>query len=205
MRFRAAMGALWTVWARLWKVELRGCGLDFGKSGYVPADSTIRASPPGFMVAGRGGIMHHRRSLHHPTMFLASLFLEQGIQFSLGCALVGLLVAGVLIKMILGASAGNEKMQEIARAVQAGARAYLNRQVRTIVVIAVVAMGLVFWAKGVPAMVGFVIGAGCSLAAGYIGMMIAVRANVRTTQAASVGIHPALKIAQPWPHVLESL
>jgi hypothetical protein len=128
-------------------------------------------------------------------MFLASLFLDQGIEFSLGCALVGLLAAGVLIRMVLAASAGNEKMREIAGAVQAGARAYLNRQVRTIAAIAVVVMGLVFWAKGLPTAVGFVVGAVCSLAAGYIGMMVAVRANVRTTQAASVGAHPALKVA----------
>ncbi len=128
-------------------------------------------------------------------MLLASLFSDHGIEFSLGCAVAGLAVAGVLIKLVLGASAGNDKMREIAAAVQAGARAYLNRQVRTISVIAVVVMGLVFWAKGVPAAVGFALGAVCSLAAGYIGMMIAVRANVRTTQAASVGAHPALKIA----------
>ncbi|MFN0128733.1 MAG: sodium-translocating pyrophosphatase [Verrucomicrobiales bacterium] len=128
-------------------------------------------------------------------MYLASLFLDQGIQFSLGCAVAGLVAAGVLIRMVLGSSAGNEKMREIASAVQAGARAYLNRQVRTISVIAVVVMGLVFWAKGMPAMLGFVVGAACSLAAGYIGMMIAVRANVRTTQAASIGSHPALKVA----------
>jgi len=128
-------------------------------------------------------------------MLLASLFLDHGIEFSLGCALAGLVVAAGLIKMVLGASAGNEKMREIAAAVQAGARAYLNRQVRTIAMISVVVMGLVFWAKGMPAMLGFVIGAVCSLAAGYIGMMIAVRANVRTTQAASVGAHPALKVA----------
>jgi K(+)-stimulated pyrophosphate-energized sodium pump len=128
-------------------------------------------------------------------MFLASLFLDQGIEFSLGCALAGLVAAGVLIKLVLASSAGNERMQEIAAAVQAGARAYLNRQVRTIAVISVVVMGLLFWAKGFPAVLGFFIGAACSLAAGYIGMMVAVRANVRTTQAASVGIHPALKVA----------
>ena len=139
--------------------------------------------------------MHHRPSFHYPFMFLASLFLDQGIEFSLGCALVGLLAAGVLIRMVLASSAGNEKMREIAGAVQAGARAYLNRQVRTIAAIAVVVMGLVFWAKGLPTTVGFVVGAVCSLAAGYIGMMVAVRANVRTTQAASVGAHPALKVA----------
>ena len=139
--------------------------------------------------------MHYRPSFHYPFMFLASLFLDQGIEFSLGCALIGLLAAGVLIRMVLASSAGNEKMREIAGAVQAGARAYLNRQVRTIAAIAVVVMGLVFWAKGLPTAVGFVVGAVCSLAAGYIGMMVAVRANVRTTQAASVGAHPALKVA----------
>ena len=128
-------------------------------------------------------------------MFLASIFLDRGIEVSLACAVLGLLAALALIKLVLGSAAGNDKMQAIAAAVQQGAKAYLNRQVAAISCIAVVVFGLVWWAKGFPAAAGFVIGAVCSLAAGYIGMMIAVRANVRTTQAATQGSHPALKVA----------
>ncbi len=128
-------------------------------------------------------------------MPLASLLLDRGLELSLGCALVGLLVALVLIRSIMAASPGNERMQEIARAIQLGAQAYLHRQVMSISVIAAVIFGLVWWAKGGAAAVGFVVGAACSLVAGYIGMTIAVRANVRTTQAASQSSHSALKVA----------
>jgi K(+)-stimulated pyrophosphate-energized sodium pump len=120
---------------------------------------------------------------------------DHGIAASLALGAVGLAGAALLIRMVLSASAGNERMAQIAGAVQAGAKAYLNRQVATVSVIAVVlfaAIGFLrdWWTAG-----GFVVGAVCSLAAGYIGMMIAVRANVRTAQAASVGSHPALRVA----------
>lgn len=126
---------------------------------------------------------------------LASIFLERGLEVSLACAGLGLVAALGLIKLVLDSPAGNEKMREIATAVQLGAKAYLNRQVIAISTIAVVVFSLVWLAKGLPAAAGFVVGAICSLAAGYIGMMIAVRANVRTTQAATLGSHPALKVA----------
>lgn len=121
--------------------------------------------------------------------------LQQGIPVSIALAVVGLVAAILLIRQILASSAGNEKMQMIAKAVQDGAKAYLNKQMTAVCVIAVVIFGAVWWARGGVAAAGFVIGAVCSLAAGYIGMFIAVRANVRTAQAASVGSHPALKIA----------
>ncbi len=126
---------------------------------------------------------------------MTSFLLNQGIHVSIALACVGLEVAFLLIKQIMGASAGNEKMREIARAVRAGAKAYLNRQIRAVSAIAAVMLVLVWWLRGGSEAVGFLVGAACSLAAGYIGMMIAVRANVRTAQAASVGSHPALKVA----------
>src|SRR5438876_6041419 len=91
-------------------------------------------------------------------------------------------------------SPGNERMREISAAVQEGAKAYLNRQVKTISVIAVVIFILLFIFKDPPTAIGFVIGAFCSLAAGFIGMRVAVLANVRTAQAASIGRLNALRM-----------
>jgi K(+)-stimulated pyrophosphate-energized sodium pump len=86
-------------------------------------------------------------------------------------------------------------MHQIATAVQEGAKAYLNKQNTAVLVIAAVMFAAVWWLRNGATAGGFVVGALCSLLAGYIGMFIAVRANVRTAQAASVGSHPALKIA----------
>jgi K(+)-stimulated pyrophosphate-energized sodium pump len=124
-----------------------------------------------------------------------SFFVTQGVPLSIALSIVGLVCAIFLIKQILGASAGNEKMGRIAAAVQEGAQAYLGRQVRAVSYIAVPVAIAVWYARGNAATVGFIIGAVCSMVAGYIGMMIAVRANVRTAQAATQGAHPALKIA----------
>ena len=126
---------------------------------------------------------------------MKSFLLNQGIYLSIALAAVGLVFAVILIRKILGSSAGNERMAFIAKAIQDGARAYMNRQIIAISVIAVLIFGAVLWARGGATAAGFVIGAVCSLAAGYIGMMVAVRANVRTAQAASVNAHSALKVA----------
>ncbi len=111
------------------------------------------------------------------------------------CAVIGLVFAVFLILAVMRHSAGNEKMREISAAVQEGAKAYLNRQVKTISVIAVIIFILLFIFKDHATAIGFVIGAFCSLAAGFIGMRVAVLANVRTTQAASVTRTAALRIA----------
>src|SRR6266403_187701 len=127
--------------------------------------------------------------------FLALNLLDSGVPLSMVCAAIGLVFALVLIAVVIRASAGNERMRQIAAAVQEGAKAYLKRQVITISAIAVVIFVLLFFFKDHPTAIGFVIGAFCSLSAGYIGMRIAVIANVRTTQAATHSLAAALRIA----------
>ncbi len=128
------------------------------------------------------------------TFVFASLT-DLGVPLSLACGGIGLLFALYLIRTILTSPAGNEKMALIAGAVQEGAKAYLNRQIVTIGLIALVIFVALFILKGALTAIGFLIGAGCSMAAGYVGMRIAVMANVRTAQAATVGRFPAMKAA----------
>jgi K(+)-stimulated pyrophosphate-energized sodium pump len=126
---------------------------------------------------------------------LAFDLLHSGVQLSMLCAVVGLVFAFILIAFVIRHSAGNERMREISGAVQEGAKAYLNRQVKTVSLIAVIIFLLLFFFKDHPTAIGFVVGAFCSLAAGFIGMRVAVLANVRTAQAASIGRTPALRMA----------
>jgi K(+)-stimulated pyrophosphate-energized sodium pump len=128
-------------------------------------------------------------------IFLALTILDSGVPLSMLCAVIGLVFAFLLIAVILRSSPGNERMREISAAVQEGAKAYLKRQVVTISVIAVIIFLLLFFFKDHPTAIGFVIGAFCSLAAGYIGMRIAVLANVRAAQAASHTRTAALRMA----------
>src|SRR2546428_6661127 len=121
--------------------------------------------------------------------------LNSGVPLSMLCAIIGLAFAFFLILAIMRHSSGNERMREISAAVQEGAKAYLNRQVKTISVIGVVIFILLFIFKDSPTAIGFVIGAFCSLAAGFIGMRVAVLANVRTAQAASIARINALRMA----------
>jgi K(+)-stimulated pyrophosphate-energized sodium pump len=128
--------------------------------------------------------------------FLALNLLDSGVPLSMVCAAIGLVFALVLIAVVIRASAGNERMRQISAAVQEGAKAYLNRQVITISVIAIIIFVLLFIFKDHPTAIGFLVGAFCSLSAGFIGMRVAVIANVRTTQAAATaGRTSALRMA----------
>lgn len=113
----------------------------------------------------------------------------------IGCGVIALLYGVVVARGILSESAGSEKMQEIARAIQEGASAYLNRQYRMIGAVGVVILILLTWLLGAYVGIGFAIGAILSGLAGYIGMNVSVRANVRTTEAAKRGLQPALTLA----------
>ena len=129
-------------------------------------------------------------------MTICNILSSHGVGLSLGAAGIGLLAAFVLIRMVVKSPPGTEKMLSVAGAIQQGAKAYLNRQVVTISVIALVIFGLLWiWKQEWQTPVGFLLGAVCSLAAGYIGMRIAVMANVRTTQAASESQDKALNVA----------
>ncbi len=129
------------------------------------------------------------------SILLGLTILDSGVPLSMVCAVIGLVFALCLIAIVSRSSAGNEKMRQISAAIQEGAKAYLNRQIITISVIAAIIFMLLFIFKDHPTAIGFVIGAFCSLAAGYIGMRIAVIANVRTTQAATHSRTAALRIA----------
>ncbi len=121
--------------------------------------------------------------------------LHQGIPISLICAVVGLVAAVFLITSVLRSPSGNDRMREIAGAIQEGAKAYLNRQIASIAVISIIIFALVAYFRDLPTALGFLLGAVCSLVAGYIGMRVAVVANVRTAQGATISRKKALQAA----------
>ena len=113
----------------------------------------------------------------------------------IAAGLLAILYSYLASKQILSADPGNSKMQEIANAIRVGARAYLNRQYKTIAIVGIIILIIITYALGVWVGLGYFIGAFLSGTAGYVGMLISVQANVRTAEAARKGLSAGLNIA----------
>ena len=117
------------------------------------------------------------------------------VLIAIGCGLLAVIYGFVTSSQVLRASAGDERMQEIAGAIQEGARAYLGRQYTTIAVVGVIVAIILFATLGTLPTISFLIGAILSGVAGYVGMNISVRANVRTAEAARHSLQGGLTLA----------
>ena len=117
------------------------------------------------------------------------------LQIVIFCGVISVIYGFISSKQILSASAGDDKMQEIASAIQIGAKAYLNRQYTTIAIVGVIVLILISFLFSIWVGLGYVIGATLSGAAGYVGMLISVQANVRTAEASRTSLDDGLRIA----------
>src|SRR6516164_3096276 len=127
--------------------------------------------------------------------FLSTFLLGSGVWLALLCALLGLGFAYYLVRSVISCSPGNDRMRQIASAVEEGAKAYLHRQLISVGLIAAVIFVILIFARGFYTSIGFLLGGAYSMAAGYIGMRIAVLSNSRTAQAAMTSKHAALRVA----------
>ncbi|MGH8728402.1 MAG: sodium-translocating pyrophosphatase, partial [Burkholderiales bacterium] len=118
-----------------------------------------------------------------------------GLLFALVCAVIAIVYGAISTKDVLSRPDGNDRMRQIAAAVQEGAMAYLNRQYTTIAVVGIILFAIIGFFLSWATAIGFVIGAVLSGATGYIGMNVSVRCNVRTAEAARTGLNEALQIA----------
>jgi K(+)-stimulated pyrophosphate-energized sodium pump len=126
---------------------------------------------------------------------LSSFLTNHGVVVALVCAACAVVYGLVTTRALLALSPGNERMQSISRAVQEGARAYLNRQYTTIALVGVVLFVALIFIQNIAVACGFALGGILSGAAGYIGMNVSVRANARVAEAARGGVSPALSVA----------
>ncbi len=117
------------------------------------------------------------------------------LYFVIACGVLSIAYAIWAIQSVLAADAGNARMQEISGAIREGATAYLTRQYTTVAIVGIVVFALAWWLLSITAAIGFAIGSILSGTAGFIGMLVSVRANVRTAQAASQSLGAGLSIA----------
>src|SRR5690242_11843024 len=113
---------------------------------------------------------------------------------TVGSGLAALIYGGIIIRNVLSQPAGDDKMQSIARAIQEGAQAYLARQYKTVALVALVLAVIIYFFINLHTALGFLVGAVASAIAGFTGMNVAVRSNVRTAEAAKKGLSQAFDL-----------